>query len=252
MSASVGSVAFPILSAGLLIFTLPGCESSGSYRVASVGAQGPQGIQGPQGAEGPAGQDGGAGAGGLDGAAALATGGLVGPGGVGGTGLLANTGDPHKPAPAGSGVLVATGDALSAGAARGAPLAERVDGATPGGNTITGRVIGTANAAGQAMVRAGNGQDYLVDGIAASPGQLVTFDADSHRVVGSAGAQPLIGASAASPSAQRGDLVTVGAGNQDAPVTVGTPATGTQSPAPATGVIPAVTAPLGIQPPRGN
>lgn len=237
MSVRVGNIALPIISASMLALTLPGCESSGSYRVASVGAQGPQGIQGPQGEQGPAGSQGSVGAGGfggasgLDGTNAIASGGLVGPGGAAGTGLLANTGNPSKTTPAMSGVLIAAGNGTSDTANQGTPLAERADGSTPGGLTITGRVIRTADNGGQALVRAGDGRDYLVDGLAASPGQLVTVNVQDRRVVGANGDRPLIAGTAVAPTtAQRGDLATLGAGNNDRPVTVSSPATGTNGP----------------------
>jgi hypothetical protein len=227
MSIRIGNIAFPFMSAPLLVLTLAGCESTGSYRVASVGAQGPQGIQGPQGAEGPGGAQGSGGAGGLDGTNAIASGGLVGPGGAAGTGLLANTGNPSKTTPGVAGVLVASGSAASRMAGQGTPLAERADGTMPGGLTITGRVIRTADNGGQALVRAGDGRDYLVDGLAASPGQLVTVNVQDRRVLGANGDRPLVGATAAAATvAQPGDLATLGAGNNDRPVTVGTPATG--------------------------
>lgn len=227
MLVRVGNIAFPYLSIPLLALALAGCESSGSYRVASVGSQGPQGIQGPRGEQGSGGARGPGGVGGLNGTNAIASGGLVGPGGVAGTGLLANTGDPSRPAPGASGVLVAAGNSASSLAGRGTPLAERVDGATPGGLTITGRVVRTVDNTGQALVRAGDGRDYLVDGLAAAPGQLVTVNVQDQRVLGRSGDRPLIGATALAPGvAQTGDLATVGAANRDRPVTVGTPAAG--------------------------
>ena len=247
MSVRVRNAAFPLASAGLLILTLAGCESSGSYRVASVGSQGPQGIAGkggPEGAQGPAGSNGsngGSGAGGLDGANAVATGGLVGAGGVAGTGLLANTGDPSRPS-AGSGVLVASGTTASNLARQGTPLAQRIDGATPGGMTLTGRIIRTADNGGQALVQAGNGQQYLVDGVAGSPGSLVTFNAQDQRVIGRNGDQPLIAGTAASATTQgRGDQLTAGAANRDNPATLSSPSTGTITPGTTAPTIPGTT-----------
>src|SRR4051812_24347399 len=97
MPVRVKHAVFPLLSAGLLVFTLSGCDSTGSYRVASVGSQGFTGADGPQGGQGTAGNDGSGGSAGANGTAgagggtAVASGGLVGAGGVAGTGLLANT-----------------------------------------------------------------------------------------------------------------------------------------------------------------
>jgi len=252
MSVRVRNTAFPLASAGLLILTLAGCESSGSYRVASVGAQGPQGIagkDGPQGFQGQsgsgtAGANGGSGStgpGGLDGTNAVATGGLVGPGGVAGTGLLANTGDPSRPS-AGSGVLVASGTTASSLANQGTPLAQTADGATPGGMTLTGRVLRTMDNTGQALVQAGNGQQYLVDGIAAAPGSLVTFNAQDQRIIGQNGDQPLIAGTAVSSTTQgTGYTLTAGAANTDNPATVSSPTTGTITPTATAPTLPGTT-----------
>lgn len=249
MRTKLAKIAGSLMTAGILPLFLSACESSGGYRISSVGLQGPQGIQGETGATGSAGADGTngsagaggsagadgtAGAGGSSGAnglnglpagtSAVATGGLVGSGGVAGTGLLANTGDPSNRSPA-SRVLVAGGTRTSALATRGTPLSERLDGTLTGNSSITGRVVQVMNNTGQALVRTGNGQEYLVDGLAAAPGQLVTVNAQDQRIVGNNGGQPLIAASALAPTASRGDAVTLGAGNQDRAVTVGSSAT---------------------------
>ncbi len=248
MAIRVGKTALPLLSVTVLAMALAGCESNGSYRVASVGAQGPQGAQGPagpqgaQGPAGPAGSPGGAGvpgAGGvpgLNGTPALASGGLVGPG------LLANSGDPANRNPVVSGVLIAAGNTASGLATQGTPLAERIDGALPGNLTITGRVIQTANNAGQALVRAGDGRDYLVDGLTAAPGQLVTLDLQGTRTVGNNGDRPLVAASLFTPNTQQGALLSVGANSGGQPLTLGTPVTGAQNGTNVvTGVVGAVT-----------
>ena len=245
MSYRVKHAALPLISAGLFAFTLAGCDSTGSYRVASVGQQGLTGAAGPQGANGTAGNDGSGGSSGSNGTAgagagagtAVASGGLVGGGGVAGTGLLANTGDPSHGA--GSGVLVASGTTASNLAQRGAPLAQRADASTPGGLTLTGRVVRTADNSGQALVQAGNGRQYLVDGVSAAPGSLVTFEANDPRAIGGAGDRPLIAGTAVSATTQqRGDALTAGAANRDQPATISSPTTGTVTPGTATPVLP--------------
>lgn len=262
MSPKLGNIALPLVTAGVLILTLPGCESNGVTRISSVGPQGLQGQAGPQGIQGPAGPagaDGSNGVSGLDGTNAVATGGLVGAGGVAGTGLLANTGDPGNQTPVTSGVLVAAGGTASGLAGRGTPLAQQVDGRTPGGLTITGRVVQTLDNGGQALVRTGNGEEYLVDGLAAAPGTLVTVDSRENRIVGASGDQPLLAGTALSPTAaQQGDALTVGAVNDDQPATVSSPqtgpiGTGTQ-PGNGTvqGVVQQVTGQLPALTPRGN
>jgi hypothetical protein len=274
MSSHVRNMFVPLLSAGISILALPGCESSGSYRVASVDSAGAQGVGAPESAQdesapgstdsgaadggmsngGQAGSEGSGGSGGLGGTKAVATGGLVGPGGAAGTGLLANTGDPNNRNPRVSGVLVASGKAASALAARGTPLAERIDSRTPGGMNITGRVIRSAGAGGQALVRAGNGQDYLVDGLTAAPGQLVTVTANNARPIGSPNQSALIAGSAFSTNQERGDAVTAGAQSGGHTTTVGTPVTGTQTTNAGNGTLPAVNLPVAspLPLPRGN
>lgn len=204
--------------------TLAACESSGSYRVGSVGPGGPTGTAGPAGptgATGPAGPTGPAGSGlGLGNAGALAVGGLVGPGGVAGTGLLANTGDPKNVNPVIGGVLVKTGGLVNVVADRGLLLANAVDGKVPGGANLVGTVIGVVKATGVTLVQTGNGQQYLVDGLTAAPGQLITATIGKATALGSPNASPLIGASILSPGQKNGSLLTVGVGSAGQLVTL--------------------------------
>ncbi len=229
MHASVKKLMTAACSTVFLV-GLAGCESSGSTRFSSVGQAGPQGAQGPQGpagAQGPAGPQGPAGAPGgsvgLGPAGNLAIGGLVGPNGIAGTGLLANTGDPNSRIPAVSGVLVATGGALEGVAGHGVILADRVDAALPGSIPIAGRVVEVVANTGQALVRTGNGQDYLVDGLTAAPGALVNVSVGNARVIGAEGQSTLIGASVLSPTQTQGQALTVGAGSGGQLLTVAGP-----------------------------
>lgn len=204
-------------------FALAACESSGSYRVGSVGSGGATGAVGPAGAQGPAGPAGATGPAGpagpagsglaLGDAGALAVGGLVGPGGLAGTGLLANTGDPASVNPVIGGVLVKTGGLVNVIADKGLLLASAVDGKVPGNTNLVGTVVGVVKSTGVALVQTGSGQQYLVDGLAAAPGQLVTATIGKATALGSPGASPLIGASILSPGQQNGSLLTVGVGS---------------------------------------
>lgn len=221
----------------VFVVGLGGCESSGSTRFSSVGVAGPQGAQGPAGpqgiagAPGPAGPQGPAGAPGgtvgLGPAGALAVGGLVGPNGIAGTGLLANTGDPNNRIPAVSGVLVAAGGAITNVAGHGTILADRVDAGLPGSIPIAGRVIEVVHNTGQALVRTGNGQDFLVDGLTAAPGALVNVSVGNARVIGADGQSPLIGASVLSATQTQGQALTVGVGSQGQLLTIAGPDGGT-------------------------
>jgi len=202
---------------------LAACESSGSYRVGSVGSggatgaagpAGPVGATGPAGPAGPAGPTGASGGGlGLGSAGALAVGGLVGPGGVAGTGLLANTGDPAATNPVIGNVLVKTGGLVNVIADKGLLLASAVDSKIPGDTNLVGTVLGVVKSTGVALVQTGSGQQYLVDGLAAAPGQLVTATIGKATAIGSPDASPLIGASILSPGQTNGSLLTVGVGS---------------------------------------
>ena len=241
-----------LLGSAVLIVGLSACESNGSTRISSVGQKGPQGAQGergpagPQGPAGPAGPQGPAGAPGSGGlglgsTGALAVGGLVGPGGIAGTGLLANTGDPNSTNPVVSGVLVATGNTLTAVAGQGTILADIVDAHTPGAIPLVGTVVGVVDATGEALIRTGNGQEYLVDGVTAATGQLVNLTVGNAHVLGSPSQSPLIGASVLSPNQSQGTALTVGVGSQGELLTLNNGTIGGGSGNPVTGVVDTVT-----------
>lgn len=248
-----------ILSSAVLVLGLSACESNGSTRISSVGQKGLQGPKGDPGPAGPAGAPGAPGTPGAPGApgtpgasggglglgpaGALAVGGLVGPNGVAGTGLLANTGDPNSRIPAVSGVLVATGGAVRTVADKGTIVADIVDSKLPGAIPLAGRVIGVVDATGQALIQTGNGQQYLVDGVTAAPGQLVNLTVGNAQVLGSSSQSPLIGVSVLSPTQSVGDALTVGVGSAGQLVTLGTDATngGSGSGSPVEGVVSTVT-----------
>jgi hypothetical protein len=137
----------------------------------------------------------------------------VGPGGVAGTGLLANTGDPANVNPVIGGVLVKTGGLVNVIADKGLLLASAVDSKLPGNTNLVGTVVGVVKSTGVALVQTGNGQQYLVDGLTAAPGQLITATIGKATALGSPNASPLIGASILSPGQQNGSLLTVGVGS---------------------------------------
>src|SRR3546814_3879460 len=78
---------------------------------------------------------------------------------------------------------------------------------------LVGTVVGVVKNTGVALVQTGNGQQYLVDGLTAAPGQLVTTTIGKATALGTPGASPLIGASILSPGQQNGSLLTVGVGS---------------------------------------
>lgn len=202
-------------------FFISACSSNGTTRVASVGQTrmiekaGPQSstaAQGEPGPQGMAGTDGRDGNVNLGGAGALATGGLIGPNGLAGTGLLANTGDPENSPELLSQGLIITGEQASLAAGAALYSANLVDDALPGGTPIAGTVLGVADNTGQALVQAGNGEIYLIDGLAAAPGDIITASIGDATAIGG-GEDSLIGLSVLSGDQQDGDLLAFGAGS---------------------------------------
>ncbi|MEE2690137.1 MAG: hypothetical protein VX640_01230 [Pseudomonadota bacterium] len=228
---------------------LSACESQGGQRISAVGTaggsaqgepgpqgpqgpqgpEGPHGAQGPQGEQGPQGPQGEAGADGnfnLGQAGALAVGGLVGPHGIAGTGLLAGTGDPDSALPVLAGVEVKSGKLVNIVGGKTMKVARVVDKKAPGAAPITGSVVGVVQTTGQTLVRTGEGEEYLIDGLTSAPGQLITATIGQAYPLGSPEAQPLIGASLLSPDQQIGSLLTVGIGSDGQLVTLNDPAIG--------------------------
>src|SRR3546814_9407273 len=89
-------------------------------------------------------------------------------------------------------------------------LASAVDSKLPGDTNLVGTVVGVVKNTGVALVQTGNGQQYLVDGLTAAPGQLVTARIGNATAPGTPGASPLIGASILLPGQHNGSLLTVG------------------------------------------
>ena len=111
------------------------------------------------------------------------------------------------------GVLVKTGGLVNVLADKGLLLASAVDSKLPGNTGLVGTVVGVVKSTGVALVQTGSGQQYLVDGLTAAPGQLVTATIGKATALGSPGASPLIGASILSPGQQNGSLWTFGVGS---------------------------------------
>ncbi len=227
------------LSAACAFFATA-CSSHGTTRVSSLGGagqtgssgtQGPAGPQGPAGTQGPVGAQGSEGPAGADGnvnlgaAGALATGGLIGPNGLAGTGLLANTGDPENSPELLSQGLILTGEKAQLAAGAAFYSASLVDGMLPGGTPIAGTVLGVADATGQTLVQTGNGEIYLIDGLTAAPGDLITATIGGATAIGG-GEDSLLGVSLLSGDQQEGSLLTLGVGSDGELVTLDTAVTG--------------------------
>ena len=186
------------------------------------GPAGPQGAAGPQGQAGADGQDGNVN---LGAAGALATGGLIGPNGLAGTGLLANTGDPENSPELLSQGLILTGEKAQLAAGAAFYATSIVDNQLPGSTALAGTVLGVAEDTGQALVQAGNGEIYLVDGLTAAPGDLITASIGEATAIGG-GEDSLLGLSVLSADQQDGGLVTLGVGSGGDLVTLDTALTG--------------------------
>jgi hypothetical protein len=135
--------------------------------------------------------------------------GVVGAGGVADTGVLANTGNPSNPGPLGP-VLVTAGNAVLGAGSQTPTLVQAVDSTVPGSVPIAGTVVKVVEGTGQALVDAGNGNGYLVDGLTAAVGQAVSLNVLNKDVL-PAGSAPLAGVSLASATQNVGTLATVGA-----------------------------------------
>lgn len=223
---------------------LAGCESSGSTRIAGVNGNGStpsdngsnsgdgsNGDNGSGGSNGGNGSNGNGDDGGNDGDIAdggdgpndddgglldlanndvLATGGIVGPDGVANTGLLANTGSPQQQSPVISNVLTESGELVNVIASEGVTIVSAVDPGLVGSDTLVGTVLGVAQDTGTALVQTGQGEQYLVDGLLAAPGELITASVGGGTLLGSADATSLVGLSVLSPDQVDGSLATVG------------------------------------------
>lgn len=223
---ALNSRTLALIASSACAFALTACESDGRYRVASVGPvgpggpagqqgdpgeQGPVGPGGPEGPRGPAGPQGDQGEPGqnfgLGQAGIIAVGGLVGDDGVAGTGLLANTGDPDSTLPVASDLLVKTGGALVSLNSGTTKIASVVDSALPGSTPLAGTVVGVIDQTSLTLIDAGNGDQYLVDGLTAAPGDLINVSLGQATALGSPDAQPLIDASVLSADSASGSLI---------------------------------------------
>ena len=157
----------------------------------------------------------------LGGAGQLAVGGLIGEGGVAGTGLLANTGELGSAPEALSETLIFTGQHASLVAGGAYYMADIVDDALPGATPLAGTVVGVIDATGQALVQSGQGEIYLLDGLTAAPGDLITASIGGATALGASDVDSLIGLSVLSSDQQQGSLLTVGAASGGDLVTLG-------------------------------
>ena len=95
-----------------------------------------------------------------------------------------------------------------------------VDSRLPGDTELVGTVVGVVKKTGAALVQTGQGNQYLVDGLTAAPGELITATIGKATAIGSPDASPLLGASILSPGQEAGSLLTVGVGSNGKLVTL--------------------------------
>lgn len=180
---------------------LAACGSSGSYRVASVGSTPSDGSAG-------------------DGSGGSST------AGDGGSGS-ANTGGSGSGSDSGSGqrgqsLLVTAGNAMmgTAGTLDGAPGVSAI----PASGVVTGTVDRVLTRTGQTLVRLGDGNSVLLNGVGGRVGEAVSLDLGEGKVVG--GSSPLVGLNVLARNPSTGQLATVGAGTGGNLVSVTVPQSG--------------------------
>lgn len=177
--------------------TLVACDSSGSYRVASVGSTPPGGGSTA---------DGGSGSGG-----GTSTDGTGGSGGGSGSGSTAGggSGSGSGSGQTGQGLLVTAGNAVMGSASTLNGAAAPVNSAIPASGVVTGTVDRVLNRTGQTLVRLGNGSSVLLDGTGGRVGEVVSLDLGEGKVVG--GSSPLVGLNVLARNPSTGSLASVGA-----------------------------------------
>ncbi|MEG3181021.1 hypothetical protein [Sphingomonas sp. LT1P40] len=189
-----------LVLASTAMLALSACESSGNYRIASVGSAGGTGGNGGDG--GPGGTGGAGGTGG--------TGGTGGPGGSGGNGaaggnLVGN-------------LIVTAGNTVIGVAGKHNGVASVVNGAVPQSGILTGKVTAILTKTGQTLVQIGTGAGgssgggLILDGAGGKLGALVALDLGAGKVIAApAGSKALIGLNVLAQNPNTGKLVTVGA-----------------------------------------
>lgn len=189
--------------AGVAMVSLAACESTGSYRVASIGSvPGDTGSSGGGGdgsgsASGSGGTNNGGGSGGTG--TGTGTGSGTGNGGGGGAGT-AQAGLVGK-------VLVTAGNTVIGAAGKQNALVTGVQNnvLTPVNATVTRILTKT----GQTLVDVGSGQLLILNGTGGKLGDLLKIDLASARVVGAPSGSPLLGVSVLSPTVATGRLAAV-------------------------------------------
>jgi hypothetical protein len=206
--------------ASVAMVSLAACESSGSYRVASIGS-----VPGDTGSSG-AGGDGsgsGSGSGGTNnGGGSGGTGTGTGTGNGGGTGTgSGNGGGGTGTAQAGlvGKVLVTAGNTVIGAAGKQNALVTGVQNnvLTPVNATVTRILTKT----GQTLVDVGSGQSLILNGTGGKLGDLLKIDLASAKVIGAPTGSPLLGVSVLSPTVATGRLAAVNVGNNGPLVQLG-------------------------------
>lgn len=191
-----------IALASIAALALSGCESSGSYRVGSVGTASsvaPERDTADNGGGGSGNGSSGSGSGGSSSSGSGAQGGL------------------------GSNLLVTSGNAMIGAAGTSANLG------IPGSGTVTGTVNGVLRSTGQTLVELGSGNTLILDGTGGKLGDVVSIDLGEGKVVGGPSGSSLVGLDVLARNPSTGRLASVGAGTGGNLVSVTVPGTTTST-----------------------
>jgi len=197
---------------------LAGCESSGNYRIASVGtASADPGDAGTSSGGNDTGS-GGTGSGGT-GSGTGGTGSGTGTGGTGtgngttgGNGLL-------------GGVLVTGGNTVIGAAGKHSQVAQGVNALIPGSGIVTGKVTRILQGTGQTLVQLGSGNTLILGKAGGRLGDLLSINLGNGKVIGGPTGSPLIGLNVLAANPVTGKLATVTAASAGQLVSVTVPGT---------------------------
>jgi len=194
-----------------LMLLLSACESSGTSRLAGIGAPGGDGGSGNggTGGDGSGGTGGTGGTGGDGGTGGTGgTGGNGGPGGTGGNGANGGLGmvtDQLQP------VLATAGNAVLGVSDAQSQLTSPIASAIPVAAPLTGTITKVLNDTGTALVDVGDGRVLLVDGVKGVVGDVLTLNLGNQPITTAAGGgQGALGVGLLSSDQPTGTIGTVG------------------------------------------
>lgn len=210
-------------------FSLVACESSGSYRLASVGTV-PDGSS--SGGTASSGGGDGSNSSSSGGTASSSSGGSSSSGSSsGGATASSSSGGSSSSSSGGAGplggpIIVTAGNAVIGVAGKHNQLATLVNGKVPAATPVTATVTRVLTKTGQTLVNLGNGNSLILNKAGGKIGDVLKIDLGSKTVIGAPSGSPLLGVGVLSPAGS-GNIATV-----------------TSSALPGTGAVPNVTGAL--------